>query len=68
MGTNKKFGKVKVYLNGTLIRTVSLKGAKGSKVLVQLAAFSTPQSGEVKIVNAKNKAVVIDGLGVVTAP
>ena len=68
VGTNKKFGKVKVYLNGELIKTVSLKGATGSKVLVQLAAFSTPQSGVVKIVNAKNKAVVIDGLGVVTAP
>ena len=74
--TGRKGGKVKVFLNGRLLRTVSLKGAAANEVLIPVATFAGPQSGTVTIVNAtknanqrkKQRTVVVDGLGVVTAP
>jgi hypothetical protein len=72
--TGKKGGTVKVFLNGQLLKTISLKGAAASEVLIPVATFSTAQSGTVTIVNDtkkakkmnKQKSVVIDGLGVIT--
>ena len=72
--TGKKGGTVKVFLNGQLLKTISLKGAAASEVLIPVATFATGQSGTVTIVNdtkkakkkKKQKSVVIDGLGVVT--
>ena len=71
--TGKKGGTVKVFLNGQLLKTISLKGAAASEVLIPVATFATAQSGTVTIVNdtkkakkkKKQKSVVIDGLGVV---
>ena len=72
--TGKKGGTVKVFLNGQLLKTISLKGAAAGKVLIPVATFASAQSGTVTIVNdtkkakkkKKQKSVVIDGLGVVT--
>ena len=74
--TGKKGGTVKVFLNGVLLKTISLKGAAASQVVIPVATFSSAQSGTVTIVNdtkkakkkKKQKSVVIDGLGVITAP
>ena len=71
--TGKKGGTVKVFLNGQLLKTISLKGAAASQVLIPVATFATGQSGTVTIVNDTKKAkkkkqqksVVIDGLGVI---
>ena len=65
-----------MFLNGQLLKTISLKGAAASEVLIPVATFSTAQSGTVTIVNdtkkakkkKKQKSVVIDGLGVTTTP
>jgi hypothetical protein len=73
--TGKKGGKVQVLLNGHVLKTISLKGAP-RQMVIPVATFSTPQSGTVTIVNhsrkahkkKQQKAVVIDGLGVVSAP
>ena len=72
--TGKKGGTVKVFLNGQLLKTISLKGAAANKVLIPVATFATAQSGTVTIVNdtkkankkKKQKSVVIDGLGVIS--
>lgn len=53
-------GTVKVYLNGTLLRTVR---GTGRPVRIPLA---TPGSGTVRLVAASGKKVRIDGLGVST--
>jgi hypothetical protein len=74
--TGRKGGTVKVFLNGVLLETISLKVAAASQVVIPVASFSSPQSGTVTIVNVtkkakkkkKQKSVVIDGLGVITAP
>ncbi|WP_157544544.1 reprolysin-like metallopeptidase [Nocardioides halotolerans] len=73
--TGKKGGTVKVFLNGQLLKAISLKGAAAGKVVIPVATFASAQSGTVTIVNdtkkakkkKKQKTVVIDGLGVVTA-
>ena len=39
--TGPKFGRVKVFLDGVLLTSVSLKGAKGFAKVVPLATFST---------------------------
>ena len=63
--TGKRFGKVKVYLDDTLLGTVRTKGRSGTKV-VKLGSFSTPRGGIVRIVTTSKKQVRIDGLGVST--
>jgi hypothetical protein len=74
--TGRKGGQVKVFLNGQLLVTISLKNATAEQVVIPVATFASPQSGTVTIVNDTKKAkkrkkqhsVVVDGLGVVTAP
>ncbi|MDX6372741.1 MAG: hypothetical protein QOD98_1729, partial [Nocardioidaceae bacterium] len=74
--TGKKGGTVKVFLNGVLLKSISLKGPAASEVLIPVATFASAQTGTVTIVNdtkkakkkKKQKSVVVDGLGVITAP
>ena len=63
--TGSKFGSVKVYLDGTLLKTVKTAGPAGSR-MVQIGQFSAARSGTVKIVTTTSKTVRIDGLGVST--
>ena len=74
--TGKKGGTVKVFLDGELLRTISLKGGAAERVVIPVATFATGRSGTVTIVNTtkraqhrkKQRSVVIDGLGVTTTP
>jgi hypothetical protein len=74
--TGTRGGSVQVFLNGQLLRTISLVGPGADRVVIPVATFSVPQSGRVTIVNHTRKAhkkkkqqtVVVDALGVVTAP
>jgi hypothetical protein len=66
VSTGKKLGEVKVKLNGTTLRTISLKGPAARQVTVLVSNFGAPASGTLTIVSAQNKKVVIDGLLVVT--
>src|ERR1700712_3769462 len=73
--TGAKRGTVQVFLNGQLLKTVSLKGAAANEVQIPVATFASAQSGTVTIVNTtkkahkkkKQKSVVVDGLGVATS-
>jgi hypothetical protein len=62
----KKYGAVKVYLDGALLKTVKTAGKAGSKS-IRLGHFTSNRSGLVKIVTTTGKTVRIDGLGVSTA-
>ena len=64
--TGKRYGAVKVFLDGTLLSTVKTAGKAGSKV-VRVGHFSGPKSGTVRIVTTSGRTVRIDGLGVSTA-
>jgi len=64
--TGKRYGAVKVYLDGDLLTTVKTAGKVGSKS-IRVGHFSAPRSGIVKIVTTTGKTVRIDGLGVSTA-
>lgn len=64
--TGKKYGAVKVFLDGTLLSTVKTAGKAGSKAF-RVGHFSGPKSGTVKIVTTSGRIVRIDGLGVSTA-
>jgi hypothetical protein len=66
VGTGKKYGAVRVYLDGLLLATVRTAGKPGAR-LVALASFPGPRTGVVKIVTTSGKRVRIDGLGVSTA-
>ena len=66
VGTAPKAGKVKVFLNGELLKTISLKGATSLAHVVQVASFSTPQTGTLLVQTANKKQVRIDGLAVVS--
>jgi hypothetical protein len=74
VSTGKKGGTLKIYVAGGLLKTISLKGASAGQVVIPLATFASPVTGKVEIVNAtkskkgKKRSVVVDGLGVVTAP
>jgi len=68
VSTKKKYGEVKVKLNGKSIGTVSLQGASAAQQVVSLPAFDAPVSGTLTLVTTSKKKVVIDGLVVVTAP
>jgi hypothetical protein len=59
-------GKVKVFLGGTLLATVTTSGASSWRRLVPLASFTSPRSGVVRIVTTSAKPVRVDGLGVST--
>jgi hypothetical protein len=67
VGKAPKAGKVKVYLNGVLLKTISLKGANSLGQVVQVASFATPQTGSLLVQTANKKQVRIDGLAVVSA-
>ena len=54
--TGKKGGSVQVFLNGHLLRTISLRGAAANQVVIPVATFSSPQSGTVTIVNSSGKS------------
>ncbi len=53
--TGKKGGRVKVFLNGQLLKTISLKGAAASEVVIPVATFAAAQSGTVTIVNTPRR-------------
>ena len=57
---------MRVYLDDTLLRTVSLKGGSGYRKAVSLASFASPRSGTVRVVAVSARPVRIDGLGVST--
>ena len=61
----KKYGAVKVYLNGALLKNVKTAGKAGSK-LIRVGHFTSSKSGIVKIVTTSAKTVRVDGLGVST--
>ena len=64
--TGKKNGKVKVFLNGVLLKTVKLNGSNQKRKVVDLGTLSTPTSGKLTIVTQNKKLVRIEGLGVAT--
>ena len=64
--TGTKYGAVKVYLDGALLKTVKTAGPAGSKS-IRVGHFDSGKSGIVKIVTTTGKTVRIDGLGVSTA-
>ena len=64
--TGTKYGAVKVYLDGALLKTVKTAGKAGSKS-IRVGHFAGARSGIVKIVTTTGKTVRIDGLGVSTA-
>jgi hypothetical protein len=66
--TRKRFGRVKVRLDGVTIGTVSLGRARASRAVIALPAFAAPTSGTLTLVTMSRKKVVIDGVVVVTAP
>jgi hypothetical protein len=68
VGTRPNFGRVKVYLDGDLLKSVSLKGPSGFAKVVPLGTFATPENGILTIQTKNKKQVRIDGLAVVTAP
>lgn len=68
VSTKKKYGDVKVKLNGVTIGTVSLKGGTASQQVISLPAFDSPVSGTLTLVTTSKKKVVIDAVVVVTAP
>jgi hypothetical protein len=59
-------GRIGVYLNGTLLRTISLRSSTNkTRALVHVATFSSLQTGTVKIkVVSSSGSVRIDGLGI----
>jgi hypothetical protein len=62
--TCKACGSVKVTLNGSLLKKVSLKTSKTKKMsLIELGSFSAARSGKLKIQTLSSKLVEIDGLG-----
>jgi len=63
--TGKKFGSVKIYLDGTLLKTVKTAGKAGSR-MIQIGQYAAAKSGTLKIVTTTAKTVRIDGLGVST--
>jgi hypothetical protein len=66
VSTGKRYGAVKVYLDGALLATVKTAGRPGTK-LVRLAHLPSPRSGTVRIVTTSGRTVRVDGLGVSTA-
>ena len=63
----KKLGKVKVYAGKRLLRTVSLKGAAGTRQVVLVSTFAAPFTGKVRIVAATGgKTVQIEGIAAPT--
>ncbi|TNM42790.1 hypothetical protein FHP29_07245 [Nocardioides albidus] len=63
VGKAKLGGKVKVYWNGKVVRTISLKG-KGSQVTVPVADFGGVQTGtlKIKVTSKDGRKVTIDGV------
>ena len=63
------FGKVKVFLNNTLLKEVSLAAASlQKKRLIKIASFGTPRAGTIKVVvSTAGKIVRIEGVGIETA-
>ena len=59
-------GTIGVYLNGSLLKTLSLhRSTTANKVLVHVATFSSVKTGTVKIkVLSSGSSVRIDGLGI----
>lgn len=57
-------GRVEIRWNGTLVRTISLKGATANKVVFPIKTWGTVQSGnlKIKVVSANGRPVRIDGL------
>ena len=64
--TGKNNGKVKVYLNGVLLKKVKLKGSNQKRKVVDLGTLPTATSGKLTIVTQNKKLVRIEGLGVAT--
>ena len=61
--TGHKYGMVRVYLGRALLTTVQTRGRVDTKVF-ELAHFSRPRTGMVRIVTTSRRTVKIDGLGV----
>lgn len=57
-------GRVEIRWNGSLIRTISLKGATADKVVFPIKTWDTVHSGnlKIKVVSASGQPVRIDGL------
>ena len=66
VGTAAEQGRVKVFLDGTLLGRVRLTGPTAWAKLVPVATFATPRSGVVRIVSRSNRQLRIDGLGAAT--
>jgi hypothetical protein len=65
--TGKRYGKVAVYLDNTLLAKVRTRGPQGSRT-IRVAHFPGPRSGTVRIVTTSRARVRIDGLGVSAYP
>jgi len=63
VGTAKKGGKVKVYWNGKVVKTISLKG-KAGRASVRVLDLGSVQTGtlKVKVVSKNGRKVTIDGV------
>jgi len=63
VGKAKKGGKVKVYWNGKVVRTISLKG-KAGQVTVPVLDLGNTQTGtlKIKVVSKTGRKVTIDGI------
>lgn len=64
VGTGPGYGGVGVYLEGELLRRVSLRsGTARARVLVPVVTLSHPTSGRLTIRTLSGKPVRIEGLG-----
>lgn len=57
-------GRVEIRWNGTVIRTISLKGANANRVVFPIKTWDSVRSGnlKIKVVSANGRPVRIDGL------
>ena len=58
----KRYGKVNVYFKHALLVSLRTRGRAGGTRVIDLAHFSSPRSGTVRIVTTSNRKVKIDGL------
>ena len=65
--TGHRYGRVKVYFRHALLSTVGTRG-RGNTRVVELAQFSRPRTGMVRIVTSSGRTVKVDGLGVSERP
>ena len=66
--SGRRYGKVRIKLDGMLLQKINLKGPRGVQQVIPIRTGSRALSGTLTIVTANKKRVRIEGLAIITDP